>query len=59
MRRKLYGSILVLAALLAAPSLIAQKKCYPSYITLSGICPDPCPRGPDCPCVTCIEVVET
>ncbi len=64
MKRKLsmYGlsaATLAVAAFLAlAPSLRAQSpKCYPSYMTLSGTCPDSCGRGPDCPCTTCETVL--
>lgn len=39
-------------ALADAPAQ-AQLKCYDSYVTLSGTCPDSCGRGADCPCVTC------
>jgi hypothetical protein len=54
------AAVLVIAVLLTlAPSLMAQKRCYESYVTLSGICPDPCGRGPDCPCVTCIEPAQS
>lgn len=54
------AAALVMAAFLAlAPALTAQKRCYESYVTLSGICPDPCGRGPDCPCVTCIEPAQS
>ena len=49
------ATLFVAALLTLAPTLAAQKKCYPSYITLSGICPDSCGRGEDCPCTTCIE----
>lgn len=58
--RSLSSAALVLGALLAfAPALLAQKTCYPSYITLSGTCPDSCGRGPDCPCQTCVEISQS
>lgn len=55
---RLPAAMMILAGLLTlAPALLAQKTCYPSYITLSGTCPDSCGRGADCPCETCVEPI--
>lgn len=48
------ATVLAAALLALAPALGAQTKCYPSYVTLSGTCPDSCGRGDECPCETCV-----
>ena len=64
MKRRLavYGlpaATAIAAALLTlAPALRAQTTCYPSYILLSGTCPDSCGRGDDCPCRTRVTPVD-
>jgi hypothetical protein len=57
----LAGGVAALAALAVfAPATTAQTwNCYPSYVTLSGTCPDSCGRGDDCPCTTCVPVNQT
>lgn len=57
-RRSVLSMLAAAAALLGGLSLLekpaqAQFKCYPSYVTMSGTCPDSCGRGADCPCTTC------
>jgi hypothetical protein len=52
------ATALVAALLTLAPALQAQTKCYPSYILLSGTCPDLCGRGDDCPCETCVTPID-
>jgi hypothetical protein len=51
------GAISTFTPVLRAQTL--PPHCYPSYMTLSGTCPDSCGRGPDCPCTTCVPVNQT
>lgn len=58
-RYGLAGATAALAAFITfGPARAQEPTCYPSYITLSGTCPDSCGRGPDCPCKTCVEVIN-
>lgn len=59
-RYGLAGATAALAAFITfAPARAQETKCYPSYMLLSGACPDSCGRGDDCPCLTCETIIQT
>ena len=60
-RYGLAGATAALAAFAVFGPARAQTetKCYPSYMLLSGACPDSCGRGEDCPCRTCVTINQS